>query len=50
MKLLICEDDISTIDVLKKKINFSKYGIDKVLEAYNGEMSIEVIRNSKCNI
>ncbi|MDO4940497.1 MAG: helix-turn-helix domain-containing protein [Erysipelotrichaceae bacterium] len=43
MKLLICEDDISTIDVLKKKINFKKLGIDVVLEAYNGAMSIDMI-------
>lgn len=44
MKLLICEDDISTIDVLKKNINFAKLGIDSVLEAYNGKMSIDVIK------
>lgn len=44
MKLLICEDDISTIDVLKKKINFSKFGIDEVLQAYNGKMSIDIIK------
>ena len=45
MKLLICEDDISTINVLKSKINFSKYEIDIILEAYNGEMAIEIIKN-----
>ena len=28
----------------KKKINFSKFGIDDVLEAYNGKMSIEMIK------
>ncbi len=44
MRLLICEDDISTIDVLKKKIDFKKLGISEVLEAYNGKMSIEVIK------
>lgn len=47
MRLLICEDDISTIDVLKKQIDFSIFGIEEILEAYNGEMAIRIIEDKK---
>ncbi len=47
MKLLICEDDISTIGVLKKQIDFSSFDIDTILEAYNGDMAIKIIDAEK---
>ncbi|MBQ6551180.1 MAG: helix-turn-helix domain-containing protein [Lachnospiraceae bacterium] len=43
MKLLICDDDISTIDVLQSQIDCQELGISKILRAYNGEVAMEII-------
>ncbi len=43
MKLLICDDDISTIDVLQSQIDCQELGIRKILRAYNGEVAMEMI-------
>lgn len=43
MKLLICDDDISTIDVIESQIDFPALGIDQVLRAYNGRAGKEMI-------
>lgn len=43
MKLLICDDDISTIDVIESHLDFRSLGIDAMLRAYNGEAAKEII-------
>lgn len=43
MKLLICDDDISTIDVIQHQMNCQELGISSVLRAYNGEAAKEMI-------
>lgn len=44
MKLLICEDDVSTIDVIEHELNGKEMGITSILRAYDGEMAIDVIK------
>ena len=44
MKILICDDDISTVSVLEHQIDWEKKGIDKVLTAYNGKAAIEIVK------
>ena len=43
MKLLVCDDDISTIDVIQSQLDCRELGISKILRAYNGLMAREVI-------
>ena len=43
MKLLICDDDISTIDVIQSQLDFKDLGISRILRAYNGQMAKEII-------
>jgi len=43
MKLLVCDDDISTIDVIQSQLNCQDLGITRILRAYNGEAAKEVI-------
>lgn len=43
MKLLICDDDISTIDVLQQEIDCQELGISRIFRAYNGEAAMEII-------
>ncbi len=43
MKVLICDDDISTVDVIQHQLNWNELGIDQVLRAYNGEVAIRMI-------
>ena len=43
MKLLICDDDISTIDVLQSQIDCQELGISRILRAYNGEVAMDII-------
>ena len=43
MKLLVCDDDISTIDVIQSQLDCRELGISKILRAYNGLMAKEVI-------
>ena len=47
MKLLICDDDISTIDVIQSQLNCQELGISSILRAYNGEAAKEVILKEK---
>lgn len=47
MKLLICDDDISTVDVIQNQLNCQELGITKILRAYNGEAAKEVILREK---
>ncbi|MCF0115949.1 MAG: response regulator [Erysipelotrichaceae bacterium] len=47
MKLLICEDDVSTIDVIESQLNIKEMGIDEVLRAYDGNMAIDLIDQHK---
>jgi two-component system, response regulator YesN len=43
MKLLICDDDISTIDFIENNLNCKEFGITKLLRAYNGLTAKEII-------
>ncbi|MBQ2658998.1 MAG: helix-turn-helix domain-containing protein [Erysipelotrichaceae bacterium] len=43
MKLLVCDDDISTIDVIQSQLDCRMLGISKILRAYNGKMAKEII-------
>ncbi len=45
MKLLIVDDEKTTIQMLRKSINFEEYGITVVDEAYDGISSFEKIEN-----
>lgn len=47
MKLLICDDDISTVDVIQSQIRGEELGISVFLRAYNGEVAKEVIAREK---
>lgn len=42
MKLLVCDDDISTIDVIQSQLDCKMLGISKILRAYNGKMAKEL--------
>ncbi len=50
MKLLLCDDDISTIDVIQSQLNCQEMGISKMLRAYNGEAAKEIIMREKPEI
>lgn len=43
MKLLICDDDISTVDVIQSQIRGEELGVTVFLRAYNGEVAKEII-------
>lgn len=43
MKLLICDDDISTIDVIQSQLDYQELGIEEILRAYNGQAALEII-------
>ena len=43
MKLLICDDDISTIDVIQSQLDLSQLGISRIFRAYNGKMAENII-------
>ena len=43
MKLLVCDDDISTIDVIQSQLDCRQLGISTILRAYNGVMAKEII-------
>lgn len=47
MKLLICEDDISTVDVIQSQLRGEELGISVFLRAYNGEVAKEIIAREK---
>ena len=42
MKLLVCDDDISTIDVIQSQLDCKQLGISKILRAYNGQMAKDI--------
>lgn len=43
MKLLICDDDILTVDVIEAQLDCANLGITQILRAYNGEVAKSVI-------
>ena len=43
MKLLICDDDITTVDVIQNQLDCAELGITRVLRAYNGLSAKEII-------
>jgi len=50
MKLLLCDDDISTIDVIQSQLKYKEMGISRMLRAYNGEAAKEIIIREKPEI
>lgn len=47
MKLLVCDDDISTVDVIQSQLLGEELGITVFLRAYNGEVAKEIIAQEK---
>ena len=47
MKLLICDDDISTVDVIQSQLHGEEMGITVFLRAYNGEVAKQIIAREK---
>ena len=47
MKLLVCDDDVSTVSVLEEQIDYAKLGIDTFLKAYNGIKAKQIIDKEK---
>ena len=43
MKLLVCDDDISTIDVIQSQLDCKMLGISTILRAYNGKMAMDIV-------
>lgn len=43
MKLLICDDDISTIDFIQNSLDCHEFGITRILRAYNGITAKEIV-------
>jgi len=43
MKLLVCDDDISTIDVIQSRLDCKMLGISTILRAYNGKMAMDIV-------
>lgn len=43
MKLLICDDDISTVDVIQNQLCCEELGLTHIFRAYNGEVAKEII-------
>ena len=50
MKILICDDDISTVDVIQHQLNWTALGISQVLRAYTGEAAIRLIDSQRPEI
>lgn len=47
MKLLMCDDDISTLDVIQNQIDWAELGISRILRAYNGNAAKELLLKEK---
>ena len=47
MKLLICDDDITTVDVIQNQLDCSELGITRILRAYNGLTAKEIIAQER---
>lgn len=47
MKLLICDDDISTVDLIQNQLDLKEFGITRLLRAYNGVAAKEIIAGEK---
>lgn len=50
MKILICDDDISTINVITNQMDWEKLGISSVLRAYDGVAAKEMLDEEKPEI
>ena len=50
MKLLICDDDISTVDVIQSQLDCGELGITRILRAYNGDAAIRIIAGEKPDV
>ena len=47
MKLLICDDDITTVDVIQNQLDAGELGITRILRAYNGVTAKEIIAQER---
>ena len=50
MKLLMCDDDISTLDVIQNQIDWAELGISRILRAYNGNAAKELLLKERPEI
>jgi len=50
MNVLIVDDDMATVDVICKSVNWSALHIDKVMTAYNIEKAKEVLADIPADI
>lgn len=50
MKLLICDDDISTVDVIQSQLDCGELGITRIFRAYNGDAAIRIITAEKPDV
>ncbi len=50
MKLILVDDEIVMLDIIKKKINFRELSIQEVFEAYNIDKAYESITNNDIDI
>ena len=50
MKILICDDDISVINVIEKQIDWTSLDIDTILRAYNGTVAKEIIEAERIDL
>ena len=48
MNVLIVDDDMATVDVICKSVNWSALHIDKVMTAYNIEKAKEILADTFC--
>jgi len=47
MKVLICDDDTSTVNVLKNQIPWKDLGVDTIFTAYHGNAAIDICLTEK---
>lgn len=50
MQVLIVDDDIATVDVIKTKVNWDKIGISGVFTAYNMERAKKILQEQEIGI
>ena len=50
MNVLIVDDDMATVDVICKSVNWSALHIDKVMTAYNIEKAKEILADTPADI
>ena len=50
MRLLILDDEVLSVEIMLKKVDWEACGIDEVLVAYHAEGAREILKNSPIDI